>query len=109
MIRVTEMINFIENQTTCRNILLAKYFNQPLNEDCKKCDNCIKKYATYKSESAISEEILLCISKYKAINIDQLLLQFSQYERASITEIIRILLDEKKIILNNKRALEIKC
>lgn len=36
------MVQFIENTTDCRRVLVHRHFGDPLNEPCGICDNCTK-------------------------------------------------------------------
>ncbi|SHI47119.1 RecQ family ATP-dependent DNA helicase [Flavobacterium haoranii] len=59
--RFTEMISFIENQSTCKNKLLLRYFGEEITDDCGKCSTCLKKKKTDVKD--VVSEILASLKK----------------------------------------------
>lgn len=45
--RLNAMVNFLENASTCRAVLLLAYFGEPMDHDCGICDVCVAKRAKY--------------------------------------------------------------
>lgn len=37
------MLNYVSNQTVCKNKILLTYFNEEIEDDCGKCSSCVQK------------------------------------------------------------------
>jgi ATP-dependent DNA helicase RecQ len=53
-----KMLEYLENDKTCRSKQLLRYFGQQLKEDCRSCDVCKRKYGTFRIPSDLSERII---------------------------------------------------
>ncbi|MBD3723808.1 MAG: RecQ family ATP-dependent DNA helicase [Flavobacteriaceae bacterium] len=102
--RFKEMISFIENQTTCKNKLLLRYFGEEIYEDCGKCSACLKKKKAENKD--VVSEILACLKK-SPLNSRELesILAFTSEE---IIFAIQTLLEKNIISLNANHQYYIK-
>lgn len=55
--RMNAMVDFLENTTTCRAVLLLAYFGEPMDHDCGICDICVAKRVPYKVDDATSNKV----------------------------------------------------
>lgn len=92
------IIDFIENETTCKNVLLLEYFGEKNTKPCGKCSTCLKKKPTNavsvvdKILSLLEEKPFTSKQIEAELNIDQEELIFA----------LQMLLDKNKIKSNDK-------
>lgn len=51
---IEAMVNYVENEVTCRSRLLLNYFGEDNPHDCGRCDNCLRHKHTDKPQAATS-------------------------------------------------------
>jgi len=64
--RFEAMIDYAENQTQCRSIILSRYFGDTETEPCGCCDVCLAKRRNAKREDsaeAVEERIIECLKE----------------------------------------------
>ncbi|MDR1415541.1 MAG: RecQ family ATP-dependent DNA helicase [Odoribacteraceae bacterium] len=54
--RIDAMLDYIKNDTTCRQLILMKYFGQTEREPCGTCDNCIDGKKRRRTDAPFFEE-----------------------------------------------------
>ncbi|MTG97754.1 MULTISPECIES: ATP-dependent DNA helicase RecQ [Myroides] len=95
------MLFYIENTDICKNKILLKYFDEVFLEDCGSCSACIEKSRAQKLDNhRLKEQILLNLADNPA-TIEELSLK-TQMDQNDIILGIQLLLEENKIIVNNK-------
>jgi ATP-dependent DNA helicase RecQ len=106
--QVMAMINFIEQRSICRQIVFCKYFGEINAEPCGRCDICLehKKRQELNADFAIAKELILNKTKNGWMKTEDLLPENAHFARQLYKEVIRFLLDEKKLITNDKNELK---
>jgi ATP-dependent DNA helicase RecQ len=101
--RLNAMKNFAFTQEECRQNILLQYFGEKPSEPCGKCDVCRDKKSRAKSEhneSTLRESILYICNQPGGHTIDHVI-QNTNFDRKSVIEMIRTLIDEGYITLIN--------
>jgi ATP-dependent DNA helicase RecQ len=92
--KVQAIIHYTQNKTICRSNLIQTYFGEKNIENCGICDICMKSKLT-------SAQVITKLETCTPITIDNFLNQYSESERKIASNILRELIDEKKIRYNN--------
>ncbi len=91
--RIAHMISFITDTSTCRNRLLAAYFDVPAPEDCGGCDVC-KARKSDKIDD-LKARVLEVIRRERQLSIQSLMAYFPEADSGAIIDYIRVLGDEQ--------------
>ncbi len=86
--RIQAMINFLKDESTCRNILIGKYFGENSINPCGNCDNCNKNQQSQDTQT-LQEKIFDFIQTNKKIPISDLYLQFKTIDPALLSKILQ--------------------
>lgn len=86
--RIQAMINYIEDASTCRNILIGKYFGETQINPCGNCDNCNKKQQSQNTQS-LQENIFDFIKNKKEMPISDLYQHFKTIDPALLGQILQ--------------------
>lgn len=100
--RVTYMIDFISNTQTCKQKQLILFFGEKISENCELCDNCLSHKKTLHADEfvKIKNTILQHISLAKSLHIETFCKTMNSADLEKTMKVIRFLLDEKKLQLN---------
>ena len=91
------MARYIQDNETCRQLLLMEYFGQKEDRPCGICDVCIgKKKRLHRGERKKIEEQILQVLTKQNTNIRELVHELGE-DKEVVVEQIRKLLDEGKI------------
>ena len=94
------MIDYINNDKSCRSKQLLHYFGEELKEDCRSCDVCLRKYSTFEIPADLSERILNQLRTSSSTSRE--LIARLPDEEQMILESLREMLEEGSISLNHK-------
>ena len=101
--QVNAVIEFINNEGTCKNRLLLSYFGEKSNKDCGKCSNCIKnKRINTVLDREISKEILQALQSEDLSS--RQLLQTLECSNTILLKVLSELLESKLIYITNKNT-----
>lgn len=102
--RVLYMISLASNTKRCRSRYLIAYFEEHLEEDCGICDICLKKKKKSFSErfEQMKKTILHALETTGTVNMDQLQSAFNTNDREILVQCLRLMQDEKLILMNPK-------
>lgn len=101
--QVNAVIEFINNEGTCKNRLLLSYFGEKSNKDCGKCSNCIKnKRINTVLDREISKEILQALQSEDLSS--RQLLQTLECSNTMLLKVLSELLESKLIYITNKNT-----
>lgn len=99
IIRTNVMIQFLHEQTNCRERMILNYFGENSNDDCGHCDNCFnKKHSVDKSE--IEQTLFQLLSSNKPLSIDNIKQHFPDNAHQQLIAVIRKNMDQEKIFRN---------
>lgn len=98
--RVAKMIAYITNETTCRNILLSKYFGENNITACGHCDVCLKQSLQKAPTNDLAQKIQDIIISRKEITLTALQAEFPEIASDKVIEQIRLLMDERLCRIN---------
>ena len=101
------MIYFIEQDTICRQIVISSYFGEKDATACKRCDVCLetKKKLELNEDFKNAKSYILQKSKDNWVKLDDILPENAHFAKQLYKDVIRFLLDEKKLITNDKNEL----
>ena len=88
------MIAFIENNDTCRNILLAGYFGEVIKQSCGRCDICLQ-HKRRQSNQHYRKDIFDALLRQHSISLQDLSGKFPHIAMSTIIDYIRTLSDEQ--------------
>lgn len=95
---VNAMISYIEDETTCRQTQLVRYFGEKSDEDCGTCEVCIAKRRNANADDRTHEiktAILQLLSDHQAHDVSQIIAL--PYPRSIITEVLNRLIEAETI------------
>ncbi len=102
--KIYQVEQFIENTSTCRNQMLLAYFNEILDKPCLHCDNC--EQISTASQDKTSKLIVLNALR-ESDKTSQQLMQLGLKDQL-IIDTLKLLLDQKKIIITPNNTYSIK-
>lgn len=104
---VSAMIDYIGNDTVCRQLQLVQYFGEKNHDDCQSCDVCIdrrkgeynNKVRAQSTNEEIQQAIIHMLSDRQPHNSEQL---FSlPYPREKIIAVVREMMENDTLISNS--------
>jgi len=100
--QVTAVIQYIENETLCKNVQLVRYFGEKDAVACGICTVCASQetMGSDKEIVLISEEILSVLEE-GAMN-SRSISEKSTFTETKILHVLRLLVDTKKIVFTSK-------
>ncbi len=98
--RTTQMIQYLSNQSLCRNVLLARYFGETGTPDCGSCDICLQK-SRQSLTTDLKKRILAFIKERRQISIQALTSHFADCDAESIIALVRSVSDEGSCRITN--------
>ncbi len=93
-----DLLQYIQNNTTCRSVQLLSYFGEFDTQNCNMCDVCLQTTKTSLSQ----QDILLLFQKRKSYTVAEISTMLNEKE-ANILILLRELLAEEKIHTNNNK------
>lgn len=102
------MLNYAEQSADCRQVLICSYFGEKKLVPCGKCDICLEKKRKLEQDANFrqAKKDLLEKTNSEWKKIDDLLPQNAHFAAALYKEVIRFLLDEKLIVMNDQNELK---
>jgi len=95
--KIGAMARYIQDNETCRQLLLMEYFGQKEEKTCGICDVCIgKKKRLQAGERTSLDERILRVLAERDVNVRELIRLFGEDEKV-VADRVRKLLDEGKI------------
>ncbi len=105
--KVSAMINFIENDKTCRSLQLLNYFEENDKVVCGICDVCLSKKEK-KPPPELQSQIINLIERQKEISSREIVFNLNQYKENDILNFLSSLLEDGKINLTKNKSFELK-
>lgn len=95
--KAEQMMAYMRNENTCRNILLANYFSdEQIPTACGTCDNCQRnKWSTISTE-ALEQELLQLLAQHQKLSRQQINKTFPDFLKERVFNCLRALSEEGK-------------
>ncbi|MCB9202852.1 MAG: RecQ family ATP-dependent DNA helicase [Flavobacteriales bacterium] len=93
LFKFKELEYFITQNSRCRVRMVLGYFSEPKKENCGICDVCMQK----KQKQENFEEELIRYIKNNTSTLQDILIEFNNYERQNVLDSLQELLSDKKI------------
>ncbi len=97
------ILNYITNNTKCRNIILHEYFEEVITINCGICDVCIKEKNKKVNLKSVTEKILSLLSHNEEISSKEMVVLLNIKEENLIAS-LKILLEMNKIKLTQTNS-----
>ncbi|MEN9338907.1 MAG: hypothetical protein RIQ62_219 [Bacteroidota bacterium] len=98
------MCHYAENPTSCRALMITEYFEEKGNTPCGICDHCLaakQKQNDADQEKQILQDLMQQIHTEGFVNIQQFTQKHSSRLQPQVIKIIRFLLDDRQLSLND--------
>jgi ATP-dependent DNA helicase RecQ len=97
--KMNAALNFVENTSQCRSILLLSYFGENTSYRCGICDFCLKrnKLDLNDMEFGTTEDEILHLLKDQPMKLDQLISQIKTVHEDKALKVIDWMLENEKI------------
>lgn len=100
--RISSVEKYVHEKNTCRQAMLAQYFDNLKNEPCGYCDICLEKKRNKKAEREhISKQFSTKLANLSPLSLSAELTPLTKYQQEILLELIRELQDQGKLILKN--------
>lgn len=107
--KIDDILNYVKNESDCRENMLLKYFDEDVSSPCGKCDNCRKSKSKSKDLSNLEfDKINTSIKKLtlnKALTLDNIFSNL-QYEEKKVMKVLRWLIDNNKLRYTEEQKLK---
>lgn len=102
------MLHYLEQQSTCRQRVICQYFGETDADKCGRCDICLeeKKKAELQEDFNHAKSYILQKTKDSWVKSEDLLPENAHFAQQLYKEVIRFLLDEKLLLINDKNELK---
>ncbi|HTN44744.1 MAG TPA: ATP-dependent DNA helicase RecQ [Flavipsychrobacter sp.] len=95
--RTQKMLDFLLNETLCREKMILEYFDEMTTADCGHCDICLQKTNLPFSENQLRKQ-LTSLLQSNELTLPGILLHFKDRGNKEVIPILRLLLDEGTVI-----------
>jgi ATP-dependent DNA helicase RecQ len=104
--QLQSVLNYIKEDTTCKNKLLLNYFGEIIEEECGVCTYCISKNKSKTNTSTLTEKIigLLKIQELNSRDIQKL----TKYPKDDVIFALQNLLESESIVVKPNNNYSIK-
>ncbi|MFN8284188.1 MAG: ATP-dependent DNA helicase RecQ [Chitinophagales bacterium] len=101
------IINYTQQDKICRQAIICSYFGESNTVRCNRCDVCLEenKKLHHSEDFKHAKEFILKSTAENWMPMDALLPK-AHFENLLYKEVVRFLLDEKLVIVNNKNELK---
>ena len=102
------MLYYTEQSKTCRQAIICPYFGEENEIKCNRCDVCLEenKMLHHTLDFKNAKDFILKNTEENWIPMENLLPKNAHFENQLYKEVIRFLLDEKLLLVNNKNELK---
>lgn len=100
--RIEKVIAYVQDEDHCRSRMLLQYFGEYSSENCGQCDYCLAKNEVGISNGEFEKIRTFVLSTLKEAPMDsQSLVRTAPFVEAHLLSVIRLLLDEEEIFIND--------
>lgn len=102
--QISAMMDYTINELVCKQKLMCQYFGEDLEKDCGKCNNCLSKKNILNSSEFehIKVKLFDKLKNEQKVDLEQIY-KLNYFESQNTVQVIRKLLDENKIRLQDKK------
>ncbi|WP_243471570.1 RecQ family ATP-dependent DNA helicase [Winogradskyella sp. MH6] len=104
--QVEAVINYVNNDRTCKNIQLLKYFGEKSKDNCGICSVCVQSKTKTKNNSSSLREQILKVLEQEDLSSRQLLFAINCTE-SELIESLKLLIETKKIKITDSNTYKI--
>ena len=105
--KINAVIDFVNNKTVCRNIVLLSYFDEEISVKCNNCDVCLQKENTSEDKfHSIANRILETLRSRPLLTSREIVAELDADTQTILTT-LQLLLDTGKIRLNSQHKIEL--
>lgn len=105
--KLDAMINFIENDFTCRQIQLLSYFGEVYSEACGICDVCLRKQNKAKTDyKNLANTILELLKQSRPLDANEVAVHLD-LDRKKVVKTLQLLIERNSIQLNLQHKFEL--
>lgn len=99
--KIDEVIYYVEDNTTCKVVLLLNYFGENRTVNCQKCSVCLAKEKqtqyTNSMYQQVQEALDLCLQEQGEMDTKQLMIHL-KYEEEYILFVLKQMLDNNQVL-----------
>ncbi|MGC9151392.1 MAG: RecQ family ATP-dependent DNA helicase [Microbacter sp.] len=101
--RIEAVLSYVTNENICRSQQLLRYFGQKQETPCGQCDVCLRKKRVSLNDDDFTRyrETLQKMLKHHPFTMNELLLK-SNLQKEKLEQVIRYLLDNGKVTINDQ-------
>ncbi len=103
--KLNHMLNYVKNDTICRNKKLLKYFGETATGACGICDCCLNTQVEHRPNTTITAAVLEILKKKN--NTSREIIEKLQYHEDAILASLQELLEDGKIKINTLNEYEL--
>jgi ATP-dependent DNA helicase RecQ len=102
------MLHYTVQTKTCRQAIICSYFGEENEVKCNRCDVCLEenKKLHHTEDFKNAKDFILKNTTENWTSMETLLPKNAHFENQLYREVIRFLLDEKMLLVNNKNELK---
>jgi ATP-dependent DNA helicase RecQ len=108
--RLDAIIDFCNNKSNCRSVMIGRYFNDQNIVACRVCDNCLRNQklniSTEEFNSISSEIKKICFEQ--PVSKTNLLRKLSTVKENKISKVLTFLQEENLITVNDEGLIRVK-
>ena len=107
--RVKSVLDYAQEENTCRSQILLAYFGEKETKPCGKCDICLKKKETNVStdEFELIRQVIHQVLISEELTVNSIITKIG-YKESKVLEVIRFMMDNGQIIENEMMKLKLK-
>ncbi len=96
--KATDILQYIQNNTQCRNKQLLTYFEETKLKNCAICDVCLENKKTIPNLKNLAEKVLYIFNKNSELSSKEIVILLDENE-SDIIQTLQLLLEKKKLYL----------
>ena len=97
------MLQYLNENHTCRNQILLTYFGESNPKPCLKCDNCDKKITKKNNPNHILQNAILMTLKFENKEVKTIQKEFEYVEKGQLKKTIKELLEKGQIEMKHNK------
>ncbi|MBS1586242.1 MAG: RecQ family ATP-dependent DNA helicase [Bacteroidetes bacterium] len=99
--RTQAMINYLENEDMCRELMLRTYFGEYPDENCGHCDICLQTSATHSETNKLTKDLQELIKAEGSIQASLLIKKYPAAQKSEVLLALRKMADAGLLRIEN--------